>query len=154
MIQALVRSAYAGENQSLTPPAPPLNSSRDGATAPRSPTPSPATSQTNAPLVRSGLLFLLKQKDRYGVWYSTQATINVLDTMMALLAMKSSDGGQAVGQRSAQLVINGRSVQSIQLPNTRQLAAPITLDISRFIRGGGNRARIGGARTIGRWCSC
>jgi uncharacterized protein YfaS (alpha-2-macroglobulin family) len=30
-------------------------------------------------LVRSGILFLLRQKDRYGVWYSTQGTINVLD---------------------------------------------------------------------------
>jgi len=38
--------------------------------------------QTNDQLVRSGLLFLLKEKDRYGVWYSTQATINVLDAML------------------------------------------------------------------------
>lgn len=32
-----------------------------------------------------GLLFLLRQKDRYGVWYSTQATINVLEAMLSLL---------------------------------------------------------------------
>jgi hypothetical protein len=32
-----------------------------------------------------GLLFLLKNKDRYGVWYSTQTTINVLDAFVAML---------------------------------------------------------------------
>jgi hypothetical protein len=36
--------------------------------------------------VSKGLLFLLKNKDRYGVWYSTQTTINVLDAFLALLA--------------------------------------------------------------------
>ena len=36
-------------------------------------------------LMDQGLLFLLRNKDRYGVWYSTQATVNVLDTLMTLV---------------------------------------------------------------------
>ena len=45
------------------------------------------------------MLFLLKQKDEYGVWYSTQATINVLDALCLLLATtvakQFSDSSQA-----------------------------------------------------------
>src|SRR5262249_18652190 len=40
----------------------------------------------NDRLIDRGLLFLLREKDRYGVWYSTQATINVLDALLSLLA--------------------------------------------------------------------
>lgn len=36
-------------------------------------------------LISKGTMFLLKNKDRYGVWYSTQTTINVLDTFLASL---------------------------------------------------------------------
>jgi hypothetical protein len=37
-------------------------------------------------LISQGTMFLLKNKDRYGVWYSTQTTINVLDTFLASLS--------------------------------------------------------------------
>ena len=40
-------------------------------------------------LINRGLLFLLRSKDRYGVWYSTQATINVLDSLLVLLGRTS-----------------------------------------------------------------
>jgi hypothetical protein len=60
VIQALVRSARIAnpiENRSLTPP----NSSRNNTGDVNTLTPSPTASQTNDPLIRSGLLFLLKQ---------------------------------------------------------------------------------------------
>jgi hypothetical protein len=37
-------------------------------------------------LIAKATMFLLKNKDRYGVWYSTQTTINVLDAFLASLA--------------------------------------------------------------------
>src|SRR5215204_1932675 len=37
-------------------------------------------------LISRGTMFLLKSKDRYGVWYSTQTTINVLDAFLASLS--------------------------------------------------------------------
>src|SRR5262249_2062342 len=40
--------------------------------------------EKNSDLMNRGLLFLLRNKDRYGVWLSTQATINVLDTLISL----------------------------------------------------------------------
>ncbi|MDQ3042199.1 MAG: carboxypeptidase regulatory-like domain-containing protein, partial [Acidobacteriota bacterium] len=38
-----------------------------------------------ANLISKGTQFLLKNKDRYGVWYSTQTTINVLDAFLAAI---------------------------------------------------------------------
>ena len=145
VVQALSRngapSEVSSDNQPLTPQsnaAP--NTTRDL----RAPTPASPASQTTDPLVRSGLLFLLRQKDRYGVWYSTQATINVLDTMWTLLAKKSSalDDGKTNLQRTAEIVVNGEAVQTIQFPLANQLAAPISVDIGRFIKGGSNRIEI------------
>jgi uncharacterized protein YfaS (alpha-2-macroglobulin family) len=42
------------------------------------------------PLLSRGLLFLLRNQDRLGVWYSTQATVNVLDTLRALTSPANS----------------------------------------------------------------
>jgi hypothetical protein len=96
-------------------------------------------SETSDPLVRSGLLFVLKEKDRYGVWYSTQATINVLDTMMTLLATDEA-GGKGAG--SAAIVVNGQPVASLSLPPGTQTSGPIRADISRFLREGANRVEL------------
>lgn len=91
-------------------------------------------------LVRSGLLFLLKQKDRYGVWYSTQATINVLDAMLVLL--QEYDGGIRDSHQTANLVVNGRTVETITLPSPDQRANLITINIAKFLRPGTNRVEI------------
>ena len=48
--------------------------------------PAGASSADARSLVDRGTLFLLKQKDRYGVWYSTQATISVLDALLEQVA--------------------------------------------------------------------
>lgn len=87
-------------------------------------------------LINSGLLFLLKLKDRYGVWYSTQATINVLDAMLLLF----SNNGSSNAQSSADIVINGNRVQTLQIND--RLNNPVTVDISRFLEVGKNRIEI------------
>ncbi|HEU4431896.1 MAG TPA: alpha-2-macroglobulin family protein, partial [Pyrinomonadaceae bacterium] len=89
-------------------------------------------------LINRGLLFLLKQKDPYGVWYSTQATVNVLDAMLALFSQDRT--GAAGGQTSADVVINGNSVQTLQLNG--RFNNPITVDISQFLQVGKNRIEI------------
>jgi A-macroglobulin TED domain/Alpha-2-macroglobulin family/Carboxypeptidase regulatory-like domain/MG2 domain/A-macroglobulin receptor binding domain/Macroglobulin domain MG3/Alpha-2-macroglobulin bait region domain len=95
----------------------------------------------SSPEIRSGLLFLLKQKDRFGVWYSTQATINVLDAMLAWFATDSTQRNSAT-QSEAQILVNGRVVRTIQMPAGNRLLNPITLDISEFVRAGKNRVEI------------
>jgi hypothetical protein len=91
-------------------------------------------------LVRNGLLFLFKNKDGYGVWYSTQATINVLDTMLNLFA--AHKGRDADGTSTAQIEINGRVVQTVSIPETRRLVTPITIPITQFLTPGNNRIDI------------
>jgi hypothetical protein len=103
-------------------------------------------------LIDRGLLFLLRAKDRYGVWYSTQATVNTLDTLVALLSKDSLDApganGAAASRRAdaggqeAQVFINGKAATTIEMPLSNQLASPILVDISRFISNGKNRVEI------------
>ena len=59
-----------------------------------------AKCESDPKLTAGAVLFLLKQKDRYGVWYSTQATINVLDALLSLLATQS--------QNNSATRVNGR----------------------------------------------
>lgn len=96
------------------------------------------------PLVRSGLLFLLRQKDRYGVWYSTQATINVLDTLMTLLATDAAaPDRKSVGTAApVEIIINGQLATSVNLPSGDQTAGLIRADISRFLQNGTNRIEL------------
>ena len=94
-----------------------------------------AKSDIDRKLVNRGLLFLLKQKDRYGVWYSTQATVNVLDAMLLL-----SHNGPGNAQSTVDIVVNGNPVQTLAI-NPR-LNNPVTVDISQFLKVGRNRIEI------------
>jgi hypothetical protein len=99
-------------------------------------------------LVNGGLLFLLRQKDRYGVWYSTQATINVLDALVALLSNTQTASGTSGG--TAEIIVNGQRAGTLQMPPARQLTGPLSLDISKFLSAGQNRVevvRAGGVAT-------
>src|SRR5689334_22943655 len=90
-------------------------------------------------LINRGLVFLLKQKDRYGVWYSTQATINVLDAMLALL---SNDRAVDRRESTAEIVVNGRVVQTVTIPAARELNSPIVVELAKFLSIGKNEIEI------------
>ncbi|MDT7542272.1 MAG: hypothetical protein QOE33_2176 [Acidobacteriota bacterium] len=104
-------------------------------------------------LVNRGLLFLLKNKDQYGVWYSTQATVSVLDALMNLspspvltpgaqTANTLTSNAQTTDAQTAEVFVNGQSAGTISLPASASLVAPITLDISRFVAAGPNRVEV------------
>jgi hypothetical protein len=93
-------------------------------------------------LVSSGLLFLLRQKDRYGVWYSTQATISVLDAMLALLAQDVEAARSVKAPPVTEVQVNGRHVKAIEFPAPGRLAGPITIDLSGFVQPGANRVEL------------
>lgn len=73
-------------------------------------------------LISKATLFLLKNKDRYGVWYSTQTTINVLDAFLAALAEKKNVGSSVV------VSINGVETEHINIPSDK--LDPVTLDLT------------------------
>jgi len=91
-------------------------------------------------LINRGLVFLLRNKDREGVWHSTQATVNVLDSLTAVLG-KREPAGTATNS-PAEVFVNERRVASIPMPPASRLAEPILTDISRFISTGSSRIQI------------
>ena len=95
-------------------------------------------------LTGRGLLFLLKNKDRYGVWYSTQATVNVLDALLCLPAARgaTSPAAQGADAQTAEVFINGRAAGVVSLPADSALSAPVVLDLSRFVVAGANRVEV------------
>jgi A-macroglobulin TED domain/Alpha-2-macroglobulin family/MG2 domain/Carboxypeptidase regulatory-like domain/A-macroglobulin receptor binding domain/Macroglobulin domain MG3 len=101
--------------------------------------PNDANANANGELIKRDLLFLLKQKDRYGVWYSTQATINVFDALLTLSSANTAGRGSGA---EAQIELNGRVVQTVKLPATRGPASPITVPIASFLAKGKNRIEI------------
>lgn len=93
-------------------------------------------------LINRAVLFLLREKDRYGVWYSTQATINVLDTLLALLTPDLEPPRKTSAPSMAVVLINGRQVKSLELPAAGRLSGPITTDLSTFVEKGQNRIEV------------
>ena len=74
-------------------------------------------------LIAKATLFLLKNKDRYGVWYSTQTTVNVLDAFLASLGAKPTGENQTL-----QIFLNGENLQSISVAGDK--IEPIDLDLT------------------------
>jgi uncharacterized protein YfaS (alpha-2-macroglobulin family) len=93
----------------------------------------------NSDLVDRGLLFLLRNKDRYGVWLSTQATINVLDT---LISLNEGDVAVSGAPGAAEIVVNGKRASSVAMPPGGQLSDPMTVDLSSLLSRGDNRVEI------------
>ena len=65
-------------------------------------------------------MFLLKNKDRYGVWYSTQTTINVLDAFLAALSESKA--------QTISVSINGEKLKDIAV--SADQIEPIILDLT------------------------
>jgi hypothetical protein len=87
-------------------------------------------------LVDRGLLFLLRNQDRYGVWYSTQATVTVLDTLASLVSRDegtSRQVGRSNAPAKAAILVDGEEVASLDLPSASVLSGPIDTDLSRFV---------------------
>lgn len=80
-------------------------------------------------------LFLLKNKDRYGVWYSTQTTINVLDAILASVSSKEGAENQKL-----EVLINGESVQTIETMPDR--IEPVIIDLTDKLNAAGNDIEI------------
>ncbi|MCD9189508.1 MAG: MG2 domain-containing protein [Pyrinomonadaceae bacterium] len=87
-------------------------------------------------LITKGTLFLLKNKDRYGVWYSTQTTINVLDAFLAAL----SDEKQTAENQQIQIALNGANLQTITVSPDQ--IAPVTVSLNEKLNPNENRLEI------------
>ncbi|MBN2318610.1 MAG: carboxypeptidase regulatory-like domain-containing protein [Acidobacteria bacterium] len=88
--------------------------------------------EENRRLMDAGILWLLRNKDRYGVWHSGQATVNVLSALIHAFPASNST------EKSARVtaLVNDRSVSLNLDPDNSD--APVTVDISEFIHPGEN----------------
>ena len=85
-------------------------------------------------LVGGGITFLLKNKDRFGVWYSGQATVTVLDALFGVLRVAQ----EQTTADNVTLVVNGQPGPSLALPPSTAAAAPLSVDITPWVRPGAN----------------
>ncbi|HSB29231.1 MAG TPA: alpha-2-macroglobulin family protein, partial [Pyrinomonadaceae bacterium] len=82
-----------------------------------------------------GLLFLIQNQDRYGVWHSTQATVNVLDAMLSVLSTSARELGVS---QSIDVTVNGKMIEHVSLPTDKRLLAPVSIDLSSEIKPNSN----------------
>jgi hypothetical protein len=93
-------------------------------------------------LITRGLLFLLRNQDRYGIWYSTQATINVLDAIASLTSRPDQSGNMATVVSKAVVSVDGKQTLSIDLPPANVLTGPVDVNIAKFVSPGKHHIEI------------
>lgn len=83
-------------------------------------------------LISKGTMFLLKNKDRYGVWYSTQTTINVLDTFLASLGeVKAHKITVSInGEKIKDFDVSADQIEPVVLNLTDKLSSANRLEVT------------------------
>lgn len=93
-------------------------------------------------LTNKGLLFLLKNKDRYGVWFSSQTTVNVLGAIVEVSRESALENSGTDAKNFAVVSVNGRDVRTIELPAYKSISNPIIIDVSPYLQSANNRVEI------------
>ncbi|HEY8563502.1 MAG TPA: MG2 domain-containing protein [Pyrinomonadaceae bacterium] len=95
-----------------------------------------------------GLNHLLKNKDRYGVWYSTQTTVNALDALILFQRIRSTVE-KSGDQERVEIFVNGAKAQEFSL-SASGLSKPFIFDATPFLSENENRLEIktAGARNL------
>lgn len=92
-------------------------------------------------LLSRAMLFLFRNKDRYGVWYSTQTTVNVLDTFLAVMAKTEMPDRSKISVR-----LNGEEVSKQTVPGDQ--LEPVIVDVTGKLTAGQNVVEIAGQAGI------
>ena len=96
-------------------------------------------SSADQSLVDRGTLFLLRNQDQYGIWYSSQATINVLRALAFSIATPPS---ATSASSEASVLVDGKPAGTIALPPGNELSAPVTADLSKYLGPGNHSVEI------------
>jgi hypothetical protein len=87
-------------------------------------------------LVNRGVSFLLKKKDGYGVWYSTQATVAALKALETLVVSERD------AARTARVFVDDQPAGTLAIPDEKTVTGPLTLDLSKLVGAGKHRVAI------------
>jgi len=81
------------------------------------------------------------------VWYSGQATVNVLKTLIEL-----ADAPQALNKEEnrAEVKVNGKAVKTVTIPAGKEIVSLIIIDLSEFFAPGENQVELAGASEAAR----
>ncbi|MDQ3129855.1 MAG: hypothetical protein M3Q99_03715, partial [Acidobacteriota bacterium] len=90
-------------------------------------------------LISKGVLFLLENKDKFGVWHSTQTTVNVLDTLVLLQKAQTNEARN--GGEKIEIYINGAKAQEF-IVSGEGLNNLFIFDASAFVNQTDNRIEI------------
>jgi hypothetical protein len=96
-------------------------------------------------MISRGLQYLLTHKDRYAMWYSTQATQNVLEAMIAALP----PAAEAASTSEAVLKIDGRVLRSVPLPKPQDVVGPVTIPLAHDLTKGANKIELTRSESAG-----
>jgi len=89
-----------------------------------------------------GTLFLLKNKDQYGVWYSTQATVDVLQTLVRQLSSASSS--VASSRTPMRIFVDGKPGPQLSWSTDARQLTPQRADLTSFLSTGKHTIEIRG----------
>ena len=87
-------------------------------------------------VIRRGLVFLLRGRDRFGSWFSTQSTVRVMRAMADASTVMGKIGG---GGGRMEVRANGRLVKTVSLPDDPHATDPIIVDLSALLPPGDTR---------------
>jgi len=90
-------------------------------------------------VIRRGLVFLLRGRDQWGGWYSTQSTVRAMRAMADASAVLGNLSGSG---RSIEVRVNGRIVKLVMTPSNPKATDPIRVDVSAFLAAGDNRIEL------------
>jgi uncharacterized protein YfaS (alpha-2-macroglobulin family) len=93
---------------------------------------------TLAEQVNRGLQYLLTHKDRYACWYSTQATENVIEAMIAAMPV----GKNGTTDDTAFVLLNDTKVAEIKLPQATEVVGAKVIDFGKELKAGNNKVTI------------
>lgn len=79
-----------------------------------------------------GTLFLLKNKDQYGVWYSTQATVDVLQTLVRQLDAAAPDSSRS----PMRIFVDGKPGPPLSASSDARQLTPQRADLTPFLSPG------------------
>ena len=85
-------------------------------------------------LISHGLLFLLRNEDKDGMWYCGQTTVHVLKTLLSMVATRGRESGAKLSMR-----VNDKDFPAIDLPEGQMVVAPIEVDATEFVKTGSNQ---------------
>ena len=93
----------------------------------------------DASAVNDGLLYLLSNQDRYGIWYSGQATVRVLQVLlpMAIAQLRTPAGSSEFHLSINGAPLSGEDADALRA-DAKLLDAPRTLDLTALLKAGNN----------------